>query len=81
MFNLFGKKESKIICYDQNYFSPTDKIIELEEKINSLEKRLESLEYENVETSNTLYEITHQIDAVDTRIDILTAEKFLKEDV
>jgi len=40
-------------------------------KIEELEKRMVKLEEENVETTNTLYEIMHSVDAVDARIDIL----------
>ena len=55
------------------------KIEELEERVTSLEERYQgalrdivNLEEENVETTNTLYEIVHNIDAVDARIDIIT---------
>ena len=54
------------------------KIEELEERMNVLEEKYKGalediirLEGENVETTNTLYEIMHDIDAVDARIDIL----------
>jgi hypothetical protein len=61
---------------------PTDallkKIEELEERMNILEEKymgslmdISRLEEENVETTNTLYEIMHSVDAVDARIDIL----------
>ena len=40
-------------------------------KIEELEKRIVNLEGENIETTNTLYEIMHSVDAVDARIDIL----------
>lgn len=74
------------------YFSPSqkpivetmnvyDKLVELEEKYEALLKDVVRLEEENIETSNCLYELGNSIDAVDSRIDILTAEKFLKEDV
>ena len=74
------------------YFSPTekqivetnnvyDKLIELEEKYNGLLLDVKRLEEENIETSNTLYEIMNSIDAVDARIDILTAEKWISKDV
>jgi hypothetical protein len=50
----------------------------LEERINVLEEKyqgaledIKHLEDENIETTNTLYEIMHSIDAVDARIDIL----------
>lgn len=54
------------------------RIEKLEERITILEQKYEgvlkdivNLEGENVETTNTLYEIMHDIDAVDARIDIL----------
>jgi septal ring factor EnvC (AmiA/AmiB activator) len=64
---------------------PTDSLLkrieELEEKYSALLLDVKRLEEENIETTNTLYEIMNTIDAVDTRIDIITAEKFLKDDV
>lgn len=51
----------------------------LEDKYSALLKDVVRLEEENVETTNTLYELMCSIDAVDARIDILTAEKFLKD--
>jgi septal ring factor EnvC (AmiA/AmiB activator) len=54
----------------------------LEERINVLEEKyqgaledIKHLEEENIETTNTLYEIMHDIDAVDARIDILHTHK------
>jgi len=51
---------------------------ELEGRLNVLEEKykgaledIKRLEEENVETTNTLYEIMHSIDAVDARIDIV----------
>jgi len=67
------------------YFSPTEKLIVEEHnfysKIVELEERIAKLEEENIETSNTLYEIMNSIDAVDVRIDILTVEKWINKDV
>lgn len=57
------------------------KLNELEKKYNSLLLDVKRLEEENIETTNTLYEIMHSVDAVDARIDILTAEKWMKKDV
>ena len=51
------------------------------DKLKELEDRIKVLEEENVETTNTLYEIMNSIDAVDARIDILTAQKWIKKDV
>lgn len=53
---------------------------ELEEKYSALLLDVKRLEEENIETTNVLYEVMNNIDAVDARIDILTAEKFLKDD-
>jgi hypothetical protein len=62
---------------------PTDillkRIEELEEKYSALLLDVKRLEEENIETTNTLYEIMNSVDAVDARIDIITAEKFLKD--
>jgi septal ring factor EnvC (AmiA/AmiB activator) len=62
---------------EQNWFQkkwgtlgevPTELLLK---KIEELEKRMIKLEEENIETTNTLYEIMHSVDAVDARIDIL----------
>jgi septal ring factor EnvC (AmiA/AmiB activator) len=47
---------------------PTEVLLK---RIEELEERIVRLEEENVETTNTLYEIMHSVDAVDARIDIL----------
>ena len=47
---------------------PTEVLLK---RIKELEERIVNLEGENVETTNTLYEIMHSVDAVDARIDIL----------
>lgn len=52
--------------------------VDLYAKIVEMESRISKLEEENIETSNCLYEISNQIEAVDTRIDIITIEKFTK---
>jgi hypothetical protein len=46
-----------------------------------LEDRIAKLEVENIETTNLLYELGNSIDAVDARIDILTAEKWTEKNV
>lgn len=53
----------------------------LEEKYNSLLLDVKRLEQENIETTNSLYELGNSIDAVDSRIDILTAENWIKKNV
>ena len=67
------------------FFSPSNKPIvediDLYAKIVELENRIVKLEEENVETTNTLYEIINSVDAVDARIDILTLEKWGNENV
>ena len=55
--------------------------IDLYGKIVELEERIAKLEDENIETNNLLYELSNTIEAVDARIDILTLEKWSKDDV
>lgn len=55
--------------------------VDVYSKLIELESRIEKLEEENIETTNTLYEVMNSIDAVDARIDILTAEKWSRKDV
>ncbi len=66
-------------------FSPTDKEMCEESSIYSiildLQERIETLEAENIETTNTLYELMNSIEAVDARIDILTLEKWTEKNV
>ncbi len=66
-------------------FTPTDKEMCEESNIYSilveLQERIETLEAENIETTNLLYEAMNSIDAVDARIDILTTEKWVDKDV
>ncbi len=63
-------------------------IEKLEERIKYLEEKysgaladIKNLEEENIETSNCLYELSNQIDAVDARIDILAVEKWTNGNV
>lgn len=63
----------------QSIFEPTVKPIceehtDLYAVIANLQKRIEVLEQENVETTNTLYELGNSIEAVDERINILSCE-------
>ena len=74
----FISPSQKPIIEDIDIYS---KLIELEEKYNGLLLDVKRLEEENVETTNTLYELMNSIDAVDTRIDILTAENWTKKNV
>lgn len=57
------------------------KLVELQEKYDALLLDVTRLEEENIETTNTLYELMNSIDAVDVRIDILTAENWTKKNV
>ena len=50
----------------------------LSDKIDELEQRIKLLEDANVEQTNALYECWNSLDA---RIDILTAELWVKKDV
>jgi septal ring factor EnvC (AmiA/AmiB activator) len=63
---------------DEDTISLQERIEQLEEKYQALLVDVKRLEEENVETTNTLYEIMHSIDAVDARIDIV-AENPWKE--
>ena len=67
------------------FFSTNEKPIvediDLYAKIVELEERIAKLEDENIETNNLLYELSNTIDAVDARIDILTLEKWSKDNV
>ena len=67
------------------FISPSKKpIVETNDvysKLVELEERIITLEQENVETSNCLYELVNSIDAVDARIDILTLENWKNNDV
>jgi len=50
-------------------------------RLNILEERIIKLEQENIETSNLLYELSNSIDAIDTRIDILTLQEWTQKNV
>ena len=65
---FFSPSKKELICDESDIYS---KIIELENRVAKLEE-------ENVETTNLLYELGNSIDAVDTRIDILTTENWIK---
>lgn len=67
------------------FLSPSQKLItediDVYSKLIKLQQRIETLEAENIETTNTLYELMNSIDAVDARIDILTVEKWTDNNV
>jgi uncharacterized small protein (DUF1192 family) len=63
----------------KKFFSPStlpicEEHIDLYGVIADLQKRIEILENENVETTNLLYELGNSIEAVDERINILSSE-------
>ena len=58
-----------------------DKLIELEEKYSALLLDIKRLEEENIETTNSLYEIMNSIEAVDRRIDIIAEHCRITPDV
>lgn len=77
--NWFQKKwglEDPILV-DELY----QRIVELEEKYNNILLDVKRLEEENIETTNTLYEIMNSVDAVDSRIDILAERCRIDYDV
>jgi hypothetical protein len=67
------------------FISPSPKPIvediDVYSKLIELQERIEALEAENIETSNCIYELHNHIEAVDARIDILTAETWVNKDV
>ena len=86
MFNLFSfmKKyeiKEENITLMETIQELSEKISVLEEKYSSLLKDVVRLEEENTEANNLFYEIMNNIDAVDSRIDILTLEKWRDRNV
>ena len=65
------------------FFSSYDEPVtnDVYSKLIELQERIEALEAENVENSNCFYELDNSIQAVDARIDILTAENWSGKDV
>ena len=57
------------------------RLYELEQKYEGLLRDVVRLEEENIETSNSLYEIMNSIEAVDRRIDILAERCRINYDV
>jgi hypothetical protein len=76
--NWFLSPSQKPIVEDIDVYS---KLIELEEKYNSLLLVVKKLEEENIETTNCLYELGNSISAVDARIDILAEHSRIEPDV
>ena len=71
---FFSESKKPIMCENVDIY---ERLIDLEQKYNSLLFDVAKLEEENIETTNCLYEINNSIDALDTRIDILTTEKWI----
>ena len=69
----FISPTKKPIVEDVDVYS---KLIQLEEKYNSLLLDVKRLEDENIETTNVLYQVMNSVDAIDARIDILTLENW-----
>jgi uncharacterized coiled-coil DUF342 family protein len=79
MFDYFSKEKVPI---DQLF----SKIKELEESIASLREQyhvslndIKRLEEENIETTNCIYELSNQIDAIDNRIDIIAENPWMEQ--
>ncbi len=68
--NLFSTKSYET---SEQYPSLGQLLKQLTLYVKSLQDKIEKLEEENVETTNTLYELMHTIDALDARIDIVAA--------
>jgi hypothetical protein len=77
-FDWFFNPSKKEIMEEIDIYS---KLIELEEKYECLLIDVKRLEEENIETSNTLYEIMNSIEAVDNRIDIVAERCRINFDV
>jgi septal ring factor EnvC (AmiA/AmiB activator) len=54
---------------------------ELYQRVVELEQQVRILREENIETTNTLYELMNSIDAVDARIDILAEHRRIDSNV
>ena len=71
---FFSESKKPIMCENIDIY---ERLIDLEQKYNSLLFDVAKLEEENIETTNCLYEINNSIDGLDARIDILTTEKWI----
>lgn len=58
--------------------SVMDLISTLENKIEKLENEINILKEENIENTNLIYELSHNMDAIDARIDIIAAQQFTR---
>lgn len=60
----------------QTDWTITCRVADLQEKYLGLLMDVKRLEEENIELTNTLYEVMNSIEAVDARIDILISENY-----
>lgn len=74
------KSRYRITCYDANEdeYSLIELLQSLTHHVQRLEDRIQVLEEENVSTTNELYRLENSLDA---RIDILTGEKWIVNNV
>jgi predicted RNase H-like nuclease (RuvC/YqgF family) len=63
------------------FFEEDVPIDDVYKRLYELEAKVQRLEEENIETSNTLYEIMNSIEAVDRRIDIIAERCRINYDV
>ena len=80
LISRYGHKD-----YQPNLYMMIEELYEkvkvLEEKYDGALLDIRRLEEENIETTNSLYEIMNSVDAVDARIDILAEHCRIVEDV
>lgn len=58
---------------------PEVPIDDVYDRLVELEKKVLKLEEENIETTNTLYELMNSIEAVDRRIDIIAENPWMEQ--
>lgn len=58
--------------------SVSDLVNHLNNKIEQLQNEINILKEENIENTNLIYELSHNIDAIDARIDIIAAQQFTR---
>lgn len=75
----FLRNLRNLYSLEQRYRVIFNRVEILEEKYNSILDKIEKLEEENIEYSNLFYEITNTLEALDVRIDIVTAENWMNK--
>ena len=76
---MIEKQTTMIKRFIDWFFAPSIKpdfedhllIDDLYNRVSELEQKVKTLEEENIETTNVLYELSNSIEAVDRRIDIV----------